>query len=56
MLKWDKEETAKGGPFPEILTDCDVFINCILLQVREFGGGAVVVRVQGIVDWPGGAG
>lgn len=32
VLKWDKEETAKGGPFPEILTDCDVFVNCILLQ------------------------
>jgi saccharopine dehydrogenase (NAD+, L-lysine-forming) len=32
VIKWDKDETAKGGPFPEILTDCDVFINCILLQ------------------------
>jgi len=35
VIKWDKEETAKGGPFPEILTDCDVFVNCILLQVRQ---------------------
>jgi saccharopine dehydrogenase (NAD+, L-lysine-forming) len=32
VIKWDKDETAKGGPFPEILTDCDVFVNCILLQ------------------------
>jgi len=32
VLKWDKDETAAGGPFPQILTDCDVFVNCILLQ------------------------
>jgi len=29
--KWDLEETAKGGPFPEIL-DHDVFVNCIYLM------------------------
>lgn len=39
VIKWDKDETAKGGPFPEILTDCDVFVNCILLQVRQWRGG-----------------
>ncbi|WP_224816295.1 saccharopine dehydrogenase [Hasllibacter sp. MH4015] len=26
---WDMAETAKGGPFPEILTH-DIFLNCIL--------------------------
>lgn len=26
---WDMEETAKGGPFPEILSH-DIFLNCIL--------------------------
>ena len=30
ILKWDMEETAKGGPFPEIL-DVDIFVNCIYL-------------------------
>lgn len=30
ILKWDLEETAKGGPFSEIL-DVDIFINCIYL-------------------------
>jgi hypothetical protein len=43
VIKWDKDETAKGGPFPEILTDCDVFINCILLQV---GATTVVTMCQ----------
>lgn len=32
VVKWDKQETAKGGPFAEILTGADVFVNCILLQ------------------------
>lgn len=32
VLKWDKQETVKGGPFAQILTDADVFVNCILLQ------------------------
>jgi saccharopine dehydrogenase (NAD+, L-lysine-forming) len=27
--KWDKDETAHGGPFPEILTH-NLFMNCIL--------------------------
>jgi saccharopine dehydrogenase (NAD+, L-lysine-forming) len=30
ILKWDMAETAKGGPFQEIL-DVDVFVNCIYL-------------------------
>jgi len=31
VLKWDMEETARGGPFPEIL-DVDIFVNCIYLS------------------------
>ena len=30
VLRWDMEETAKGGPFVEII-ESDVFINCIYL-------------------------
>jgi len=33
ILKWDMEETAKGGPFREIL-DVDIFVNCIYLSSR----------------------
>ncbi|MGB0959532.1 MAG: saccharopine dehydrogenase [Halocynthiibacter sp.] len=29
--KWDKEETASGGPFPEILNH-DLFFNCIFAR------------------------
>jgi saccharopine dehydrogenase (NAD+, L-lysine-forming) len=29
VTRWDKEETAHGGPFPEILQH-DIFLNCIL--------------------------
>ncbi|KAG2023271.1 saccharopine dehydrogenase [Coprinopsis cinerea AmutBmut pab1-1] len=37
ILKWDMAETAKGGPFPEIL-DVDIFVNCIYLssQIPSF--------------------
>jgi saccharopine dehydrogenase (NAD+, L-lysine forming) len=37
IYKWDLEETAKGGPFPEIL-DVDIFVNCIYLssQIPSF--------------------
>ena len=37
ILKWDLAETAKGGPFQEIL-DVDIFINCIYLSsyIRPF--------------------
>lgn len=31
VTKWDMEETASGGPFPEILTH-DIFLNCILAR------------------------
>lgn len=31
--KWDMQETASGGPFPEILQH-DVFINCILASPK----------------------
>lgn len=31
IVKWDLAETAKGGPFPEIL-DVDIFVNCIYLN------------------------
>ncbi len=30
-VKWDMDETASGGPFPEILEQ-DLFINCILAR------------------------
>ncbi|KAI0321684.1 Formate/glycerate dehydrogenase catalytic domain-like protein [Amylostereum chailletii] len=33
ILKWDMAETAKGGPFQEIL-DVDIFVNCIYLTSR----------------------
>ncbi|KAI0307930.1 Formate/glycerate dehydrogenase catalytic domain-like protein [Multifurca ochricompacta] len=33
ILKWDLDETAKGGPFQEIL-DVDIFVNCIYLTTR----------------------
>ncbi len=29
VTRWDKAETASGGPFPEIL-DHEIFVNCIL--------------------------
>lgn len=31
ILKWDMAETARGGPFPEIIQS-DIFINCIYLS------------------------
>lgn len=31
IIKWDMAETAKGGPFPEIL-NVDIFVNCIYLS------------------------
>ncbi|KAG8730699.1 Saccharopine dehydrogenase, partial [Ceratobasidium sp. 423] len=33
ILKWDMAETAKGGPFQEIL-DVDIFVNCIYLSTK----------------------
>ena len=32
-MKWDMAETAKGGPFQEIL-EADIFINCIYLSAK----------------------
>ncbi|ANB13284.1 saccharopine dehydrogenase (NAD+, L-lysine-forming) [Sugiyamaella lignohabitans] len=32
ILKWDMAETAKGGPFKEIVEDVDIFVNCIYLS------------------------
>lgn len=31
IIKWDMAETAKGGPFQEII-DVDIFVNCIYLS------------------------
>ncbi|KAI1909245.1 Saccharopine dehydrogenase [Ophidiomyces ophidiicola] len=33
ILRWDMEETAKGGPFTEII-ESDIFINCIYLTSK----------------------
>ncbi|KAF9535832.1 saccharopine dehydrogenase, partial [Crepidotus variabilis] len=33
IIKWDLDETAKGGPFNEIL-EVDVFVNCIYLSSK----------------------
>lgn len=33
IVKWDMDETAKGGPFTEIL-DVDIFVNCIYLTSK----------------------
>jgi saccharopine dehydrogenase (NAD+, L-lysine forming) len=33
IFKWDLAETAKGGPFQEIL-DVDIFVNCIYLASK----------------------
>jgi saccharopine dehydrogenase (NAD+, L-lysine-forming) len=31
ILRWDMAETAKGGPFKEIV-EADIFVNCIYLS------------------------
>lgn len=33
ILKWDMAETAKGGPFTEIV-ESDIFVNCIYLASK----------------------
>ncbi|KLJ06725.1 saccharopine dehydrogenase (NAD+, L-lysine forming) [Blastomyces silverae] len=33
MLRWDMAETAKGGPFQEIV-ESDIFVNCIYLNEK----------------------
>ena len=35
VTKWDLEETAHGGPFPEILATHDLFLNCISRPSRH---------------------
>ncbi|MGI9278733.1 MAG: saccharopine dehydrogenase [Endozoicomonas sp.] len=32
-VEWDLEETAKGGPFPELL-EVDLVINCVFIQKK----------------------
>lgn len=32
IIRWDMAETAKGGPFKEVVEDADIFINCIYLS------------------------
>ena len=32
VTSWDLEETKRGGPFEEISTSHDIFINCIYLM------------------------
>lgn len=33
VTRWDMEETARGGPFAEVLTH-EIFINCVLVQKK----------------------
>ncbi len=33
VIKWDMAETAKGGPFTEII-ESDIFVNCIYLTTK----------------------
>jgi saccharopine dehydrogenase (NAD+, L-lysine-forming) len=33
ITRWDMEETARGGPFEEIL-EHDLFVNCVLVNTR----------------------
>src|SRR5690606_33473494 len=33
ILRWDMAETAKGGPFVEIV-ESDIFVNCIYLTTK----------------------
>ncbi|KAJ6164933.1 hypothetical protein N7470_003605 [Penicillium chermesinum] len=33
ILQWDMDETAKGGPFPEI-AESDIFVNCVYLTQK----------------------
>ncbi|BCS22468.1 saccharopine dehydrogenase (NAD+, L-lysine-forming) [Aspergillus puulaauensis] len=34
IIKWDMEETKKGGPFKEIVEESDIFVNCIYLSSK----------------------
>mmetsp|Transcript_2195 Transcript_2195/g.6074 ORF Transcript_2195/g.6074 Transcript_2195/m.6074 type:complete len:805 (-) Transcript_2195:1358-3772(-) len=33
-VKWDLEETKGGGPFPELVNEADVLVNCIYLSTK----------------------
>ena len=46
VTRWDMEETAHGGPFPEILAH-DIFLNCILAR-----SGTPVFVSRAAVDAP----
>lgn len=46
VTRWDMEETAHGGPFPEILAH-DIFLNCILASP-----GTPVFVPRAVVDAP----
>lgn len=45
VMKWDIEETASGGPFPQVL-DHNIFLNCILARP----GTPVFVPASAISD------
>lgn len=55
LLKWDMAETAKGGPFKEIV-ELDIFVNCIYLSqpIPPFVDAALLNsalrRLRSIVD------
>lgn len=57
ILKWDLAETAKGGPFQEIL-DVDIFVNCIYLASEippfidhaQISGAGIKRRLSVVVD------
>jgi saccharopine dehydrogenase (NAD+, L-lysine-forming) len=33
IVQWDMKETARGGPFPEIIGN-EIFVNCIYLSTK----------------------
>jgi len=57
ILKWDMAETARGGPFDEIL-QVDIFVNCIYLSssippfitIDQIAAAGPSRRLQTIVD------
>ncbi|OJT12634.1 Saccharopine dehydrogenase [NAD(+), L-lysine-forming] [Trametes pubescens] len=57
IVKWDMAETAKGGPFQEIL-DVDIFVNCIYLSSQippfltkeQIAGAGKDRRLRVVVD------
>ncbi|TDL28360.1 saccharopine dehydrogenase [Rickenella mellea] len=57
IVKWDLDETAKGGPFHEIL-DVDIFVNCIYLSssippfltIEQLQSAGATRRLRVVVD------